>query len=638
MPHKHLPSKITRFGRNCVKGFWWAGRATPAACRFLRGHVRSSPGHACFTVAMIVATGSLLTASGCQRGSKTAAAKDASGSEEKAPLKGEIHRTNGKAIGKEPPPSQAQSDAAATKADEQGTDDASAFATPAFRPARLGASRSPNTAGSAFGEPDERVDPTDGAQEGDSTRDGFSGPSLDAIAATLPDPDEDPESDDTVADDEDNASPTLRVEPRPASKPTKSIVTRPTSKPGWKTTSASAAIGEATAKSGEAGRDVGRDLGESGVDWSAMKAPARRGVEVQGQLGGKPLRVGRDSPLRGTRSADRDAETTTKSGGPGAEIDPGGTPWGWRNRGEAPPAPSQPQGSLLDDEDLGDDGVNYTPLNTGPGLEGMAGTGTGTGGSRPDALSPDLDPLAQQGHALFPQSLENPADPGLSSWSVVLESFDAQQNAASASAGLDKVRTLAGLPEARLQRRGKVLEIAVGAFDSVDDPKAQAELKRIRELTIGGGTPFAQAVLMGPVAILGGKPEWDLRNAKRQFGKAAKYTLQMGVYTWEPGASDSVVAEARKSAEAAVEKLRGEQEQAFYYHGANSSSVTVGLFSAQDYDPKNPMNQSPTLVELRRKHPYNLQNGKGVRVRDPGKPASDESGWKFVPSVLVNVP
>jgi hypothetical protein len=372
------------------------------------------------------------------------------------------------------------------------------------------------------------------------------------------------------------------------------------------------------------------DVGESGVNWGGMKAPARRGVEVQGQLAQRPS--------RGDRAGERDDDRVAD-----VAVRPNATPWGWRNRGEAPPAPN-PSPRAFDDETGEELAEGFTPLNPGDAGAGLEELALGSSGPSGPSTDPGNagggDPLAIEGQALFAQSLDSP-DQGsetLASWSVVIESFDAQQGTASAQAGLDKVRTLGGLPEARLQRRGKALEIAVGSFASVDDPAAKSELNRIREMQIGGGTPFSQAVLMPPVRIGSGKAEWDLRSARKQFGRAAKYSLQMGVYTWEPGASEEAIAQARKAAEEAVKKLRGEGQQAFFYHGANSSSVTVGLFSAEDYDPKNAMNQSPQLLELRKNFPYNLQNGKGVRVRDPGKPQGDDSGWKFVPSVLVNVP
>ncbi len=135
-------------------------------------------------------------------------------------------------------------------------------------------------------------------------------------------------------------------------------------------------------------------------------------------------------------------------------------------------------------------------------------------------------------------------------------------------------------------------------------PELNADIQYIRSLSPAEGRyPFLTA---RPVARLGetasGPPEWDLANAD------GVYTLQVGV-TYN-------TAEFRERVQAAVDwvrDLRSRGHEAYYYHDASKSLVTVGRFdeSAVTTGSDGRPRYSSAVRELRAKEEfaYNLENG-----------------------------
>jgi hypothetical protein len=220
-------------------------------------------------------------------------------------------------------------------------------------------------------------------------------------------------------------------------------------------------------------------------------------------------------------------------------------------------------------------------------------------------------------------------------WSIVIASFEKQRGGAQAAAMLRQVQRVPGLAGAYLEERGKALVIGFGRYN--DAGSARRELDKIREMVVEGDRPFRAAALAPPVfeAIAGSIPDHDLRNVKTIFGKDALYTLQVGVYGKSGGAdaTQKEMAEFRAAAERAVVDLRREGEEAFYYHGPRRSMVTVGVFTAQEYDANDSSRESPRLTVLREKYPYNLENGAGIRRKRPGQTEA-----RIDPSFIVMVP
>lgn len=207
-------------------------------------------------------------------------------------------------------------------------------------------------------------------------------------------------------------------------------------------------------------------------------------------------------------------------------------------------------------------------------------------------------------------ALDGPAESG---WSIALGAFSGEGHRQRAEAALARIRSELGLREARLQARDTGTAIVMGRYEGPGSREAQRDLARVRAVEVDGLRPFAGAFL-SPAPRRenpGSNPAHNLANARREFGASARYTLQIGVY------ESPDVAESRRAAERAAAELRREGEPAFYYHGDSRSMVTVGAFSERDAGARDGV-ASPVLLELQRRHPYNLMNGNRTIVERGG--------------------
>ncbi len=229
-------------------------------------------------------------------------------------------------------------------------------------------------------------------------------------------------------------------------------------------------------------------------------------------------------------------------------------------------------------------------------------------------------------------------------WSIVLVAFAGDTQAENAELGLAKVVTEAGLTGAFVEKRDRATVIAYGRYEGPNDPTAIADLERLRTMRVGGQRPFESALLAppDPSHLKGSLPELDLRNAKELFGKdRALYTLQVAIYGRgdRSRSSPDEVAEFRKAAEQAAVLLRRDGDLAFYYHAAERSMVTVGVFGQDEYDPLHRQGiEGYELMQARERHPLNLLNGKGIRERIPGTKDDKRSSFRLQSSMLVAVP
>jgi hypothetical protein len=257
----------------------------------------------------------------------------------------------------------------------------------------------------------------------------------------------------------------------------------------------------------------------------------------------------------------------------------------------------------------------------------LAGCAGGGGGDREGATVIN----AEEGQDLFGGSGGTARDEG--AWTIVLAAFRGEQAAEAARFALTRVVEEAGLRDARLEQRGEAILLTLGRFDGPADPDAKVELARVRQIEMRGVKPFDQALLTPPEPAAGTNPEYDLLNVERYYGPGYVYTLQIGSYGRDDGrpANEADRADARQAAERAVATLRSEGEQAFYFHGPNFSSVTVGLFRAGEVDPQTGV-RSAAFYDLQSKFPFNLLNGAQRTVRLEGAQAQAQR------SVLVRIP
>lgn len=231
-----------------------------------------------------------------------------------------------------------------------------------------------------------------------------------------------------------------------------------------------------------------------------------------------------------------------------------------------------------------------------------------------------------------------PTSSGQKGWTIVLLSVDQAEKAEDM---LAQVRTTGRLPDAFMMQRNGRYVIAVGSYHDPAQRIAQVELQRVRDIEIDGQKPYEHSFLAPPSGDLarGSIPEYDLRNARRQYGKKAFYTLQVAVYGREDDqkATETDLTQFRAAAEKAATSLRQEGELAFYYHGPNRSMVTVGIFGEDDVKVNRGVTTESAKLQLARdRHPLNLLNGRTiiehVRTSTGGTVPRDQA------SFLVRVP
>jgi hypothetical protein len=168
-------------------------------------------------------------------------------------------------------------------------------------------------------------------------------------------------------------------------------------------------------------------------------------------------------------------------------------------------------------------------------------------------------------------------------------------------------------------------------------PDHLRDLELVRQLSLparnprGGSEfhwPFAQATLEALPRSSTAPADWDLAKAD-------------GYWSWQVGVfyNEGAMRQRRLAAEQYCKLLRDQGEEAYYHHGAEVSSVCVGLFpksaiQVQMLDDAMPSGRrgepervrrstnrivDPRMLELERRFPEHLENGKRVYqlLRDP---------------------
>lgn len=228
-------------------------------------------------------------------------------------------------------------------------------------------------------------------------------------------------------------------------------------------------------------------------------------------------------------------------------------------------------------------------------------------------------------------------------WSIVLATYPLNVSLDQLNAALNSA-ALVGVRDAYPDRRGNSIAIAYGMFSSADDPAARTALKQIQDLEVEGKRPFAAAILVPPplTSVEGSLPDYDLATIRSRV-PGAVFTLQVAVYKRTDGkpATDADLAQFRKAAEQAVMEYRRQGEEAYYYHTARASTVTIGAFGESDYSGRQVRPDgrvttgtpvpSPALDALMKKFPNTLVNGQGLAV-------GSGPNQKLQPSMVVEIP
>jgi hypothetical protein len=165
-------------------------------------------------------------------------------------------------------------------------------------------------------------------------------------------------------------------------------------------------------------------------------------------------------------------------------------------------------------------------------------------------------------------------------------------------------------------RRGGSMVVA-GRFLATDDPDAQEALAMAKGITVGGVRPFAAAMLVRRTTAADATPPkpYDLRSLRARYpGRAEVYTLQIGLWSTF-GTREIAPEDVRRRAELEVARLRAQGYEAWFHHDPDSemSTITVGSFGADAYDPRSTL-YAPEVERLMRAFPKHLINGEEVLV------------------------
>ena len=224
-------------------------------------------------------------------------------------------------------------------------------------------------------------------------------------------------------------------------------------------------------------------------------------------------------------------------------------------------------------------------------------------------------------------------------WGVFLASFTGEDHREAAQASRDAIaRRFPDLADAFVVTNSRGSMVLVGRFNGPEDPSAQARLKFVKELQEGGQRVFTRSMLTRTAtdADQGPPGPFDLRSVRQRLPKPTLYSVQVAAWSCL-GSEEVKYADMRRAAESYCRELRAKGEEAFYFHDSYSrtSTVLVGVFGTDAYDPRSTL-YSPEVDAVFKRHPKHLVNGDEVlQPADPAKP-----NGKTIPQAprLVEIP
>lgn len=225
-------------------------------------------------------------------------------------------------------------------------------------------------------------------------------------------------------------------------------------------------------------------------------------------------------------------------------------------------------------------------------------------------------------------------------WSVLLRTFSGEDALPQAAAFQNDVsRRYPVFRESFVEPRRNGAMVVIGRYEDPDDPLAQEMLALAKGITVGGGRPFATAMLVRRSTAPSATPPkpHDLRSLRARYpGRQEVYTLQVALWSTF-GTSEISTADVQRLAERYVAQLRAQGYEAWFHHDPDSetSTVTVGSFGSDAYDPRSTL-YAPEVERLMRAFPVHLVNGEEVLV--PGDLRRADNALKPQGPRLVEVP
>lgn len=189
---------------------------------------------------------------------------------------------------------------------------------------------------------------------------------------------------------------------------------------------------------------------------------------------------------------------------------------------------------------------------------------------------------------------------------------------------MQTARQDAGLANLWYASVGTETTVYLGRFTEDDSKEAKAALRKVRNAEVNGKTPFAKAKVVKLSAARG--DALDPRDLRSLKGKGL-YTLQIGYYDGSYGP------DFRRAAETAVDVLREQEKEAFYYHGPHRSMVLLNAWThAEAFTLVGTSDRYSNAVRITQEsYPHNVPNGV------PFGPGDDPEYVKSQRSFLVPI-
>ncbi|MGB0768734.1 MAG: hypothetical protein ACPGYV_13620, partial [Phycisphaeraceae bacterium] len=189
---------------------------------------------------------------------------------------------------------------------------------------------------------------------------------------------------------------------------------------------------------------------------------------------------------------------------------------------------------------------------------------------------------------------------------------------------IQAARKEAGLANLWYASVGGETTVYLGRFTADDSTEARQALRQVQQAEIDGQTPFEDAQIVKLTAERG--ESLDPRDLRTLKGKGL-YTLQIGYYDASYGP------DFRRAAETAVDVLRDQDQDAYYYHGPHRSMVLLNAWTyAEAFTRQGSVDHySDAVRSTQRIHPHNVPNGQ------PFSPTDDPDYVKSQHSFLVAI-
>ena len=209
-------------------------------------------------------------------------------------------------------------------------------------------------------------------------------------------------------------------------------------------------------------------------------------------------------------------------------------------------------------------------------------------------------------------------------WSILLASFAGMDQQKQAQDMVEQLKAL-NVTDVWMADEDGYTHVYRGKFNDPTKPEVESALRQSRMIKLGDDRPFGSARLVAAQPALEiSTSEMDLKRYRDQ----GLYSLQVAVF------DDTAGPNYQQYAQEAAVNFRKDGDQAYFYHGKFRSMVTIGIFTYdQAWTKRMSVSDmySPTILNLQKKYPFNLFNGRTIIEKVDGKKVREQ------PSFLVQI-